>query len=215
MQQDSERFEKESWGDYFDSVREMVGNRPGLELFKADPMSGSWPCELWMVVYHRGSKAISVLHGKDQYLGGAHGQRQVSHSNYIDGPAGVERLDFAALFTRPKGWQDDVRQMILKDLRRQGALWVQPEFRENAPAEMRTPMLELTDAEMADLKFTVSVRRTPWFPTRTGPGDGEGCMTTNALADGAINPRSINWSGSSGLQGSASMSSPKRSECIR
>ena len=27
-------------------------------------------------------------------------------------------------------------------------------------------------------------------------------MTTNALADGAINPRSINWSGSSALQGS-------------
>ena len=156
VQQDSERFEKESWVDYFDSVREMVGNRPGLELFKADPMSGSWPCELWMVVYHRGSKAISVLHGKDQYLGGAHGQRQVSHSNYIDGPAGVERLDFAALFTRPRGWQDEVRQMIVKDLRRQGALWVQPEFRENAQAEMRTPMLELTEAEMADLKFTAS-----------------------------------------------------------
>jgi hypothetical protein len=61
----------------------------------------------------------------------------------------------------------------------------------------------------------VTVRRTPWFPTRTEPGDGEGCMTTNALADGVINPRSIKWSASSGLQGSASMSSPKMSECIR
>jgi hypothetical protein len=59
------------------------------------------------------------------------------------------------------------------------------------------------------------VRRTPWFPIGLEPGDGEGCMATNVLADGAINPRSINWSGSSGLQGSASMSSPKRSECIR
>jgi hypothetical protein len=30
-------------------------------------------------------------------------------------------------------------------------------------------------------------------------------MTTNVLADGAINPRSINWSRSSGLQGSAAL----------
>jgi hypothetical protein len=156
VQQDSERLEKESWTDYLDSVREMVGNRPGLELFKADPMSGSWPCELWTVVYHRSSKAISVLHGNDQYMGGAHGRRQVSHSNYIDGPAGVEWLDFAALFSRPRGWQDDVRRMILKDLRRQGASWVQPESPGKSDAEIQTPTLELTEAELAELKFTAS-----------------------------------------------------------
>jgi hypothetical protein len=156
VQQDSERLEKESWVDYFDSVREMVGNRPGLELFKADPMSGVWPCQLWTVVYHRSSKAISVLHGNDQYMGGAHGQRQVAISNYIDGPAGVEWLDFAALFTRPRGWQDDVRRMILKDLHRQGASWVQPESPGKSDAEIQTPTLELTEAELAELKFTTS-----------------------------------------------------------
>lgn len=156
VRQDSERLETEFWADYCNSVRELVGNRPGLELLKADPMTGSWPCELWTVVYHRSSKAISVLHGNDQYMGGAHGRRQVSHSNYIDGPTGVEWLDFAALFTRPRGWQDDVRRMILENLRRQGALWVQPEFRENAHAEMRTPMLELTESDLAELKFTAS-----------------------------------------------------------
>ena len=39
--------------------------------------------------------------------------------------------------------------------------------------------------------FVVSVRRTPWFPIQSEPGDGRGCMTSNAVAD-ATNPRSIN-----------------------
>ena len=80
--------------------------------------------------------------------------------------------------------------------------------------QLRTYSDPGSKCSIATNRSNVSVRRTPWFPTRTGPGDGEGCMTTNALADGAISPRSINWSGSSGLQGSASMSSPKRSEYI-
>jgi hypothetical protein len=66
-------------------------------------MSGAWPCELWTPECHRSLKAISVLHGNDQYLDGAHGRRQVAVSNHIDGPASVEWLDFAALFTRPEG----------------------------------------------------------------------------------------------------------------
>ena len=97
-----------------------------------------------------------MLHGNDQYLYGAHGRRQVAVSNHIDGPAGVEWLDFAALFTRPRGWQDDVRRVILEDWRRQCASWVQPKSPEKADPEFQTPTLELTEVELAKLKFTAS-----------------------------------------------------------
>lgn len=156
VQQDSDDLDAKSWTDFFGSVSAMLGNRPGLALFKADSMSGTWPCELWQVVYHRSPKAVSVLHGQYQYLGGAHGQRRVSHSNFIDGADGIERLDFASLFAHPRDWQEEVNRLLMKELRRQGASWAQAEDPTKTPQEVEGLALKLEEQELASLKFTAS-----------------------------------------------------------
>lgn len=160
VEQDSERMDKESWNEFFETVGWIFGNRLGLAIFDwvldRESLFGVWPCERWKVIYHRSAKAVSVLHVCYKNVGGVHGNTHVSHSNYIDGPAGVEWLDFAALFQHPFGWQDEVRRLLLEDLRRQGASWAQPEGPPPSIEEFQGPVLRFNEEDLAELKFTVS-----------------------------------------------------------
>lgn len=156
IQQDSDDLDAKSWTDFFESVSSMLGNRPELALFKADSMSGTWLCNLWQVVYHRSPKAVSVLHVHYQYLGGAHGRRRVSPSNFINGPGGIECLDFDSLFAHPRECQEEVNRLLMKELRRQGASWAQPEDPTKTSKEVEGLALKLEEQELAYLKFTAS-----------------------------------------------------------
>lgn len=156
VQQDSERWESQAWTEFFDGLREQHGHRPGLEWIKTDATSTTWPCELWQVVYHRSARAISVLHGQYQYTGGAHGRRHVSTSNVIDGPAGVESLDFGALFTRPRAWHAEVRRRLLEELRRQGASWALTEGPPQVVVDFQDALLKLDEEDLDALRFTAS-----------------------------------------------------------
>ena len=156
VEQDAERMEKESWDEFFDRVRLIFGNRLGLAIFDSETLFGIWPCERWKVIYHRSAKAVSVLHVCYRNVGGAHGNTHVAHSNFIDGAAGVEWLDFAALFKQPFGWQDEVRRLLLEDLRRQGASWAQAEGPPPSIEEFQGPVLRFNEEDLAELKFTIS-----------------------------------------------------------
>jgi len=156
VEEDSQRWESQVWTEFFDAVREQHGARPGLEFFKPDAMSGEWPCELWQVVYHHSPRAVSVLHGQYQYLGGAHGRRHVSPATVIGGPSGVEWLDFGALFTRPRVWHAEVRRRLLEELRRQGASWAQTEGPPQVVVELQGDLLTLGEEELDTLRFTAS-----------------------------------------------------------
>lgn len=156
VEQDAERMEKESWDEFFDRVRFIFGNRLGLAIFDSETLFGIWPCERWKVIYHRSAKAVSVLHVCYRNVGGAHGNTHVAHSNFIDGVAGVEWLDFAALFKQPFGWQDEVRRLLLEDLRRQGASWAQAEGPPPSIEEFQGPVLRFNEEDLAELKFTIS-----------------------------------------------------------
>jgi len=160
VEQDSERLDGESWSDFFETVGWMFGKRLGLGpldwLLDRDSLFGVWPCKHWQVVYHRSAKAVSVLHVCHRNVGGVHGNTHVSHSNFIDGPAGLEWLDFAALFQHPFGWQDEVRRLLLDDLRRQGASWTKPEGPPPSIEGFQTRVIGFSEEELAELKFTVS-----------------------------------------------------------
>ena len=156
VRQDSDRLEAELWKGFSETIIASLGNRPKIGLFNANSMSVIWQCELWQVVYHRSPNAVSVLHGQYQYLGDAHGRRHVAHSNFIQGPTGIESLDFAALFVNPMGWQGEVKDRLMEELRRQGASWVQPEGPPTILEKSEAPTLELSDGELATLKFTAS-----------------------------------------------------------
>jgi hypothetical protein len=156
VEQDAERMEKESWDEFFDRVRLIFGNRLGLAIFDSETLFGIWPCERWKVIYHRSAKAVSVLHVCYRTVGGAHGNTHVAHSNFIDGAVGVEWLDFAALFKQPFGWQDEVRRLLLEDLRRQGASWAQAEGPPPSIEEFQGPVLRFNEEDLAELKFTIS-----------------------------------------------------------
>jgi hypothetical protein len=156
VEQDAERMEKESWDEFFDRVRLIFGNRLGLAIFDSETLFGNWPCERWKVIYHRSARAVSVLHVCYRNVGGAHGNTHVAHSNFIDGAAGVEWLDFAALFKQPFGWQDEVRRLLLEDLRRQGASWAQAEGPPPSIEEFQGPVLRFNEEDLAELKFTIS-----------------------------------------------------------
>jgi len=156
VQQDSERWESQAWTEFLDGLREQHGARPGLEWLKPDATSATWPCELWQVVYHHSPRAISVLHGQDQYTGGAHGRRHVSTSNVIDGPAGVESLDFGALFTPPRVWHAEVRRRLLEELRRQGASWALPEGPPQVVVNFQGALPKLDEENLDALRFTAS-----------------------------------------------------------
>jgi hypothetical protein len=156
VEQDAERMEKESWDEFFDRVRLIFGNRLGLAIFDSETLFGIWPCERWKVIYHRSAKAVSVLHVCYRNVGGVHGNTHVAYSNFIDGAAGVEWLDFAALFKQPFGWQDQVRRLLLEDLRRQGASWAQAEGPPPSIEEFQGPVLRFNEEDLAELKFTIS-----------------------------------------------------------
>ena len=155
-ERESKRRDGESWHEFFETVRWMLGNRLGMELFENDPLSGTWPCERWQVVYHRSERAISILHCSYSNLGGVHGNRHVSHLNLIEGPEGVESVSFADLFRHRLGWQDEVRDLLLKDLERQGATWAQPEGPPAIVEEFLGPVLTFDDEQLAGLTFTAS-----------------------------------------------------------
>ena len=156
VEQDAERMEKESWDEFFDGVRLIFGNRLGLKIFDSETIFGICPCERWKVIYHRSAKAVSVLHVCYRNVGGVHGNTHVAHSNFIDGAAGVEWLYFAALFKQPFGWQDEVRRLLLEDLRRQGASWAQAEGPPPSIEEFQGPVLRFNEEDLAELKFTIS-----------------------------------------------------------
>ena len=156
VEQDSQRMEKESWDEFFDGVRLIFGNRLGLKIFDSETLCEFCPCERWKVIYHRSAKAVSVLHVCYRNVGGVHGNTHIAHSNFIDGPAGVEWLDFAALFQHPFGWQDEVRRLLLEDLRRQGASFAQPGGPPSSIEEIQGPVLRFTEEDLAELKFTLS-----------------------------------------------------------
>ncbi|MEY4325355.1 MAG: hypothetical protein RIS24_1526 [Verrucomicrobiota bacterium] len=156
VERDSVRMEKESWDEFFAGVRLIFGNRLGLAIFDSEALSGIWPCERWKVIYHRSESAISVLHVCYRNVGGVHGNTHISHSNFIDGPAGVEWLDFATLFQHPFGWQDEVRRLLLEDLRRQEASWAQEAGPPLEVEEIQGPTLRFSEDELANLKFTLS-----------------------------------------------------------
>ena len=68
----------------------------------------------------------------------------------------MEWLDFAALFQHPFGWQDEVRRLLLEDLRRQGASFAQPGGPPSSIEEIQGPVLRFTEEDLAELKFTLS-----------------------------------------------------------
>jgi len=157
VDEDIRRGDLESWDEFFDTFRWMVGSRPWLSFLNDSSTHGVWPCERRRVIYHRSARAVSLLHVCHRNLGGVHGNNHMIPLNLIEGPSGVERLDFAGLFRQRSGWQDTVRRWLWNDLSRQRASWTRPET--GAPPE--DPMkpghpLHWSDEELATLRFTVS-----------------------------------------------------------
>ena len=163
IQQVSERLEAESWSEFFGEVRSVFGSRLGLELIEAYPGGNFssrhrlWPARLTEVFYHRSPKAVSALHRSSRYLGGDRSARSISHSNFIDGTNGVERLEFNALFTGTHGWQETVQRWVLEDLRRQRVPWDAQEGTLPTENNEQRSIQKLTDEGVARLDFTASV----------------------------------------------------------
>jgi len=153
--QHAARLEQQSWTEFFDTMRWMVGNRPGLNVFGDTSDQNIWPCERWRVTYHRSAKALSVLTVCYRNMGGVHGNTHFFPANLMDGPMGVEWLEFASLFRQPWGWQDEVRRWLMQDLRRQGATWIPDDG--TIPASIfGEPRLDLSDQRLARLCFSLS-----------------------------------------------------------